>query len=73
MSQSIVQYIIVRGDLLKTLNWPIGAVIAQCCHAATAINYLNEEDETTKLYFSDLDRMHKVVLEVIINSISYFG
>lgn len=68
MSQSIVQYIIVRGDLLKTLNWPIGAVIAQCCHAATAINHLNEEDEATKTYFSDLDNMHKVVLEVIIIS-----
>ena len=24
-----VQYVVVRGDLLQTLKWPTGAVIAQ--------------------------------------------
>lgn len=63
MSQ-LIQYIIVRGDLLKVHNWPIGALIAQCCHAATAVNYLFKEDPDTMNYFKDLDNMHKVVLEV---------
>lgn len=30
---NIVQYIIVRSDLRSNLGWPLGAVIAQCCHA----------------------------------------
>jgi peptidyl-tRNA hydrolase len=61
MSQ-IVQYIIVRGDLAKA--WPLGALVAQACHAATAVNYLNQNDPQCIEYFNDLDSMHKVVLEV---------
>lgn len=65
MTQSIiVQYVIVRGDLLKVLNWPVGAVIAQCCHATTAVSHIFRKDEITQKYFEDLDNMHKVVLEV---------
>lgn len=26
----LIQYIIVRGDLSRSLSWPLGAVIAQC-------------------------------------------
>lgn len=64
--ERIVQYIVVRGDLAKTLQWPVGAVIAQCCHAATSICYETINDPETKEYFSDMDNMHKVVLEVIL-------
>ncbi|CAD7084306.1 unnamed protein product [Hermetia illucens] len=60
---NLVQYVIVRGDLMKSLSWPLGAVIAQCCHAATAVSHLYKDDEDTKAYFADLDSMHKVVLE----------
>ncbi|XP_063931714.1 putative peptidyl-tRNA hydrolase PTRHD1 [Zophobas morio] len=62
-ASGIVQYVVVRGDLLKELGWPIGAVIAQACHAATAVTHLFHEDEHTQLYLKDLDNMHKVVLE----------
>lgn len=62
----IVQYIIVRVDLSKSLQWPIGAVIAQCCHATTAICNETINDPETKEYFDDMDNMHKVVLEVIL-------
>lgn len=62
--ERIVQYIIVRGDLSKSLQWPIGAVIAQCCHATTAICNETINDTETKEYFNDMDNMHKVVLEV---------
>jgi len=40
MSSSIVQYILVRGDLLLKEGWPVGAVMAQACHAATAAIHL---------------------------------
>lgn len=60
---TIVQYIVVRGDLRSALNWPLGAVIAQCCHATAAVMSLHAEDEETQTYLKDLDNMHKVVLE----------
>lgn len=60
---TIVQYIVVRGDLRSALNWPLGAVIAQCCHATAAVMSLHAEDEETQAYLKDLDNMHKVVLE----------
>ncbi|XP_055903271.1 putative peptidyl-tRNA hydrolase PTRHD1 [Eupeodes corollae] len=61
---NIVQYIIVRSDLKSVLNWPLGAVIAQCCHATAAVMHLNSEDSDTRKYLQDLDNMHKVVLEI---------
>lgn len=60
----LVQYVIVNGDIVRKLNWPLGAVIAQCCHATTAVNHLHRDDPATVSYFNDLDNMHKVVLEV---------
>ncbi|XP_015590548.1 putative peptidyl-tRNA hydrolase PTRHD1 [Cephus cinctus] len=59
----IVQYVIVRGDLLKSLGWPVGAVIAQACHACCAVTHLFYNDPDTQTYLADLDNMHKVVLE----------
>ncbi|XP_033646516.1 putative peptidyl-tRNA hydrolase PTRHD1 [Asterias rubens] len=58
-----VQYVVVRGDLLQTLKWPTGAVIAQACHACTAALHLFRNDENVIQYTADLDNMHKVVLE----------
>ncbi|CAG9865056.1 unnamed protein product [Phyllotreta striolata] len=63
MSSNIVQYVVVRGDLLKQLEWPVGALIAQACHAVTAAIHLFYQDEITQEYLKDTDNMHKVVLE----------
>lgn len=63
MSSGIVQYVVVRSDLLKELKWPVGAVIAQACHAVTAVTHLFYDDEATQEYLKDLDNMHKVVLQ----------
>lgn len=60
----LVQYVIVNGEIVSKLQWPLGAVIAQCCHATTAINFLTQDDTETQTYFNDLANMHKVVLEV---------
>ncbi|XP_033108572.1 putative peptidyl-tRNA hydrolase PTRHD1 [Anneissia japonica] len=61
---SLVQYVVVRGDLLRNLKWPTGAVIAQACHACTAIIHHFYGDPNVMQYLSDVDNMHKVVLEV---------
>ena len=63
---NIVQYVIVRADLLKTLNWPVGALVAQACHATTAVVHLFYNHQDTQKYLEDLDNMHKIVLSVII-------
>ena len=67
--QGIVQYILVRGDLMETLKWPMGAVIAQACHAATAVLHQYKDSEDTQAYLEDVDNMHKVVLKVILSMI----
>lgn len=64
MSRNLVQYVAVRRDLINELKWPIGAVIAQACHAVSAVVYLFKDDEHMKMYLEDVDNMHKIVLEV---------
>ncbi|XP_029172799.1 putative peptidyl-tRNA hydrolase PTRHD1 [Nylanderia fulva] len=63
MSEVIVQYVVLRGDLSRKLRWPLGAVIAQACHACTAVTHLFYNDVHTQAYLADLDSMHKVVLD----------
>lgn len=63
--ETIVQYIVIRRDLYgESLKWPLGSVIAQGCHAATAALWMHREDEISQLYCSkeNIDHMHKVVL-----------
>ena len=61
----IVQYVALRRDLLTTHKWPLGAVIAQACHACTAVMHTCRDDPQCQQYLTDLDRMHKVVVEVM--------
>ncbi|XP_029966097.1 putative peptidyl-tRNA hydrolase PTRHD1 [Salarias fasciatus] len=58
----LVQYVVVRSDLVHKLSWPLGAVITQACHAATAAIHLHYGDADTQRYLEQLDSMHKVVL-----------
>ncbi|KAK2845991.1 hypothetical protein Q7C36_010845 [Tachysurus vachellii] len=62
-TKRLVQYVVVRSDLIHALSWPLGAVITQACHAATAAIHVNYSDPDTQEYLSDLDNMHKVVLQ----------
>ncbi|TNM94736.1 putative peptidyl-tRNA hydrolase PTRHD1 isoform X1 [Takifugu rubripes] len=70
----LVQYVVVRTDLLHQLSWPLGAVITQACHAATAAVHLHYGDPDTQRYLAELDSMHKVVLgapdEAALSSLS---
>ncbi|XP_053316584.1 putative peptidyl-tRNA hydrolase PTRHD1 [Spea bombifrons] len=60
----LVQYIVLRRDLQAALGWPLGALVAQASHAATAAIHLYYEHPQTQAYLQDLEHMHKVVLEV---------
>ena len=58
----LVQYVVLRADLWKGLSWPLGSIIAQACHAATAALWLSREEAASQQYCSEatLDHMHKV-------------
>lgn len=61
---SLTIFVIVRRDLLKELQWPVGAVISQACHAVSAVLWSYRDHPATIEYMADMDRMHKVTLEV---------
>jgi len=60
----VVQYIVIRSDLMSNLNWTLGAVVAQACHASVAAVAKYKEDDKVVEYITNLNRMHKVVLRV---------
>jgi peptidyl-tRNA hydrolase len=62
----LVQYIVLRKDLRSELQWPLGSLVAQACHASVAAVWLHREEASVAAYCSPeaLDSMHKVVLEV---------
>lgn len=57
----LLQYVVLRRDLWAELGWPLGSVIAQGCHAATAALWQSREAEATLEYCAphNLDHMHK--------------
>ncbi|PIO35893.1 hypothetical protein AB205_0004560, partial [Aquarana catesbeiana] len=44
----IVQYVVLRKDLQAGLGWPLGALVAQACHAATAAIHLHYDHPHTR-------------------------
>lgn len=58
----LLQYVVLRRDLWTDLGWPLGSVVAQGCHAATAALWLTRDSATTQQYCApeNLDHMHKV-------------
>lgn len=61
-AEDLVQYIVLRKDLWNSLEWPLGSIIAQACHASTAALWLSKDSAETSVYCSaeKLDHMHKV-------------
>ena len=59
----LLQYVILRRDLWKELQWPLGSIVAQGCHAATAALWLSKDEPTTQTYCSpeNINSMHKVL------------
>ncbi|KAJ1272643.1 hypothetical protein BS78_06G219200 [Paspalum vaginatum] len=60
----LVQYVVLRRDLADA--WPLGSVVAQGCHAAVAAVWAHRDHPDTAAYCApdNLNRMHKVTLEV---------
>ncbi|KAJ2778573.1 hypothetical protein H4R18_004517 [Coemansia javaensis] len=63
MSAAPAMFIVVRKDLAKILQWPLGSIVAQGAHAAVAAMHRFRDDERVQEYTRDLDAMHKVVLQ----------
>ncbi|XP_004696124.1 putative peptidyl-tRNA hydrolase PTRHD1 [Echinops telfairi] len=62
--QFLVQYLVLRRDLSQApFSWPVGALVAQACHAATAALHIHRDHPHTAAYLGELGRMRKVVLE----------
>ncbi|NXT28896.1 PTRD1 hydrolase, partial [Syrrhaptes paradoxus] len=57
----LVQYVVLRGDLAR--SWPLGAVVAQGCHAALAAAFAHGQHPDTRAYLEMGGAMHTVVLE----------
>ncbi|CAL5069819.1 unnamed protein product [Urochloa decumbens] len=60
----LVQYVVLRRDLADA--WPMGSVVTQGCHAAVAAVWEHRDHPDTAAYCGpdNLDKMHKVTLEV---------
>ena len=61
-SDPLLQYVILRRDLWGELEWPLGSVVAQGCHAATAALWESRDLAATQEYCApeNLDHMHKL-------------
>uniref|UniRef100_A0A8D0L2Z4 peptidyl-tRNA hydrolase n=1 Tax=Sphenodon punctatus TaxID=8508 RepID=A0A8D0L2Z4_SPHPU len=60
----LVQYVVLRGDLQREpLSWPLGALVAQACHAALAAVHAHGEHPDTGAYLAQRGSMRTVVLE----------
>ncbi|KAM9383509.1 putative peptidyl-tRNA hydrolase PTRHD1 [Phaethornis superciliosus] len=63
-SASLVQYVVLRGDLIRPPgSWPLGAVVAQGCHAALAAVHAHRQHPETRGYLELGGAMRTVVLE----------
>ncbi|KAJ7341349.1 hypothetical protein JRQ81_005339 [Phrynocephalus forsythii] len=63
-ARGLVQYVVLRGDLgREPLSWPLGALVAQACHAALAAAHAHGEHPDTAAYLAEGGRMRTVVLE----------
>ncbi|KAI5073664.1 hypothetical protein GOP47_0011677 [Adiantum capillus-veneris] len=63
-SDPVAQYVVIRKDLVDTLKWPLGSVLAQACHAAVAAVWLHKDHPDTLQYCGDLDSMTTVSLHL---------
>ncbi|KAM6324019.1 putative peptidyl-tRNA hydrolase PTRHD1 [Aegotheles albertisi] len=61
---ALVQYVVLRGDLARPpRSWPLGAVVAQGCHAALGAAHAHRQHPDTRAYLEMGGAMRTVVLE----------
>lgn len=58
----LIMYIVLRRDLWQEQQWPLGSLVSQGCHAATAVLWDTRESAHTQAYCapSTIDHMRKV-------------
>ncbi|KAG6927800.1 peptidyl-tRNA hydrolase domain containing 1 [Chelydra serpentina] len=65
-ARRLVQYVVLRGDLQQEpLSWPLGALVAQACHAALAVAHAHYGHADTGVYLAEGGSMRTVVLEAL--------
>nr|XP_032646429.1 putative peptidyl-tRNA hydrolase PTRHD1 [Chelonoidis abingdonii] len=65
-ARALVQYVVLRGDLQREpLSWPLGALVAQACHAALAVVHAHYGQADTGAYLAEGGSMRTVVLEAL--------
>lgn len=64
-ASSLCMQVILRRDLLDVESWPVGPLIAQGSHAATALMHLYKDHQAMKDYTEDWKHMRKVSRLVI--------
>jgi hypothetical protein len=57
---ALTMQIIIRRDLMDVEKWPVGPLIAQGSHAATALMHLQRDNQAMKDYTEDWKHMRKV-------------
>lgn len=57
----LVQFIFIRGDL----PWPPGALVAQACHASSAVNHLDHNHANTQSVFGNKNPITMEVFKVM--------
>ncbi|CAI5771503.1 putative peptidyl-tRNA hydrolase PTRHD1 [Podarcis lilfordi] len=63
-ARALVQYVVLRGDLRREpFSWPLGASVAQACHAALAVVHAHYHHPDTAAYLAQGGSMRTVVLE----------
>ncbi|KAI5452317.1 hypothetical protein NCC49_000880 [Naganishia albida] len=60
---SLCMQVILRRDLLDVESWPVGPLIAQGSHAATALMHLYKDHQAMKDYTEDWKHMRKAILQ----------
>ncbi|KAI9227396.1 MAG: peptidyl-tRNA hydrolase II domain-containing protein [Piptocephalis tieghemiana] len=62
--ERLTMFIILRKDLVDKEGWPVGAMMTQACHAATAALWSFRDQPQSIQYLQDIPNMTKVTLEV---------
>ena len=67
--ETLVQYVVMRSDLIKQHRWNVGALIANGSHACISVIAAHWQDEAVQRYVTSGNKngapqMHKVVLSV---------
>eukprot|EP00049_Salpingoeca_infusionum_P023572 m.12862 g.12862 ORF g.12862 m.12862 type:complete len:172 (+) comp5876_c0_seq2:191-706(+) len=59
-----IMHVILRADLITKLGWPVGSVVAQGCHAVSAVLATHMDNPDVQAYLKDVSHLTKAVVQV---------